>query len=238
MSKNLNKLRKLLLEFYSTVPFHNLWLLEGERNNKDESLGGTCTDKTLYFHKIVSNEGFLFRLHNAFINNEPCHRILLGECDGRTCLLDVGDGGPLVEPFFFNENKEHSFFGFNYTQKSDENIFQLFLLKPTGPTMSFFTRNEVIPEEIIRLKIIEDFRNTSINPFHFSLRFSKLVGNKFYRIENNILKIGSEKGIEKREIKSLNELENLFKNIFYFDFGHVLKGIEILKNRNVFLFTE
>lgn len=238
MNENLSKLKKLLLDFYNTVPFHNLWLLEGERKNKDESLGGTCTDKTLYFHKIISQEGFYFRLHNAFINNEPCHRVLLGNFDGKNCLLDVGDGAPLIEPFFFNENKEHSFFGFDYIQKSDDNLFELFIMKPNGPSLSFFATNEIIPEHIIHKKIIEDFQNTSINPFHITLRFSKVVGNKFYRIENNILKIGSEKGIEKKEIISLSELEILFKNIFQFNFDFVIRGIDILKNRNIILFKD
>ena len=50
----IKKIEHLLLEEFKTVPFHNLFMLKNI-NNKDFSLGGTCSDKVLNFKETLIN---------------------------------------------------------------------------------------------------------------------------------------------------------------------------------------
>lgn len=238
MTDELEYIQKLLLEFYKTVPFHNLWLLEGKRQNPPGKEGGTCTDKTIYFQKILEQNNIQFKLHNAFINNIPCHRILIGKIDGRSCIIDVGDGAPLINPIFFGENSEFSYYGYQFIQKSKNEIIEIYHQKPNGLFLSFYTKNEEIPNELIWRSIEDDFTNEQINPFHRCLRFSKVVGNKFYRLEDDILKIGKSKKIKKVKIHNLYELKKLFNNVFNYNFHHVKSGLDILIKRGITIFKD
>ena len=60
----INKIESLLLEEYKTVPFHNIFMLNSIEN-KDLSLGGTCSDKVLHFKQVLTNNKIETKLHSS-----------------------------------------------------------------------------------------------------------------------------------------------------------------------------
>ena len=71
----IEKVEKLLLHEFKTVPFHNLFMLNS-KNIIASPLGGTCSDKGLHFKNILSKNGIDAKLHSAIINGYDCHRML------------------------------------------------------------------------------------------------------------------------------------------------------------------
>jgi asparagine synthase (glutamine-hydrolysing) len=218
MSK-LDIIEKLLLQEFETVPFHNLFML----NNKNivaSDLGGTCSDKVLHFKKVLAEHGILSRLHSAFINNIECHRMLTVELNNQKYFIDVGSGWASTKLFPAFEAIEYSVYGMTFKTKfADSNLLLFhktndeFKLMATIPLQS---KNE----KDIELDIITRFNDTSIYPFQSSLRFSKVIDDKFYFIKGNKLRIYNANYISER-ILTKKETKSLIKETFRFDLGNM-----------------
>ena len=92
----ISKIETLLLEEYKTVPFHNFFMLNNTEN-KDLSLGGTCSDKVLNFRKVLMDNGIETKLHSSFINNVECHRMLSVLINDKKYFIDIGSGWPFLK---------------------------------------------------------------------------------------------------------------------------------------------
>lgn len=70
-------------------------------------------------------------------------------------------------------------------------------------------------EDKILLDIENRFENKNIYPFHNKLRFSKVIGNEFYFLKGNRLRIFSESQTVEKTL-TMNEIHNLITHKFNF----------------------
>jgi arylamine N-acetyltransferase len=203
------------LKEFEEVPFHNLFML----NNKKivaSDLGGTCSDKVLHFKKVLSDNGIISKLHSAFLNGVECHRMLSVELNNQRYFIDVGSGwaSPKLFPAF--KPTEYSVYGMTFkTELSNDNLL---LFHKTNDEFKLMTTIPLKskPENEILIDIENRFDNKNIYPFHNSLRFSKVIGNEFYFLKGNRLRIFSESQIVEKTL-SLNEIYNLITRKFNFN---------------------
>jgi asparagine synthase (glutamine-hydrolysing) len=214
-TNELDIVESLLLREFEEVPFHNLFML----NNKKivaSDLGGTCSDKVLHFKKVLSDNGIISKLHSAFINGVECHRMLSVELNNQRYFIDVGSGwaSPKLFPAF--KPTEYSVYGMTFkTELSNDNLL---LFHKTNDEFKLMTTIPLKskPENEILIDIENRFDNKNIYPFHNSLRFSKVIGNEFYFLKGNRLRIFSESQIVEKTL-SLNEIYNLITRKFNFN---------------------
>lgn len=214
------KIEALLLSEFKTVPFHNIFMLNNKKN-MDAELGGTCSDKVLHFKKILLENGFDSVLHSSFINGYECHRMLKVLIDKKIYFIDVGSGWPTLKLIPAYREIEYSIFGMSFkTEYLDHNLLvfhrtgQNFKLMLTIPL-------ESKPENEIYKDIEVRFDKKDIYPFHYHLRFSQIIGDSFYFIKADELRIYNELGIEKKSLNK-NEIEALIQDTFRFK----LEGFE------------
>lgn len=211
----INKIEKLLLREFETVPFHNLFML----NNKDinaSDLGGTCSDKVLHFRKVLSENNISSSLHTAFINGIECHRLLTVEIDHQSYFIDVGSGWPSAKLFPSFKPIEYSVYGMSF--KTELSADSLLLYHKTNEDFKLAT---TIPlkqksEREINADIENRFNNIDIYPFKNSLRFSKVVDDNFYFLKGNRLRIFNQNSVEEK-ILSLSEIFDLITKTLSFD---------------------
>jgi len=208
----ISKIETLLLEEYKSIPFHNIFMLDKIKNN-DLSLGGTCSDKVLHFREVLKNNGIETKLHSSFINNVECHRMLSVLINNKKYFIDIGSGWPFLKliPEFLPI--EFSVYGMSFKTKIFES--KLIIYHKTGEEykqmidVPMFTKTE----SDILCDIENRYNDTSIFPFHNSLRFSIVKDDSFYFIKGNILRIYNETGITEKTINS-NEINDLIQNEF------------------------
>jgi len=208
----ISKIETLLLEEYKSIPFHNIFMLDKIKNN-DLSLGGTCSDKVLHFREVLKNNGIETKLHSSFINNVECHRMLSVLINNKKYFIDIGSGWPFLKliPEFLPI--EFSVYGMSFKTKIFES--KLIIYHKTGEEykqmidVPMFTKTE----SDILCDIENRYNDTSIYPFHNSLRFSIVKDDSFYFIKGNILRIYNETGITEKTINS-NEINDLIQNEF------------------------
>lgn len=211
----LEKVENLLLREFETIPFHNLFMLNDKKIVASD-LGGTCSDKVLHFKKVLLENGISSKLHSAIINGVECHRMLTVEFDNQKYFVDVGSGwaSPKLFPAF--EPIEYSVYGMTFkTELTNDNLL---LFHKTNDEFKLMT---TIPlksksEDIILFDIENRFNDKSVYPFQNSLRFSKVIGNEFYFLKGNRLRIFSESQIVEKTL-SLNEIYNLITRKFNFN---------------------
>jgi asparagine synthase (glutamine-hydrolysing) len=219
-TNELDKIEKLLLKEFGTVPFHNLFMLNG-KNIVASDLGGTCSDKVLHFKTVLSENGIESKLHSAYINGVECHRMLTVEIDKQQYFIDAGSGWASPKLFPANKPTEYSAYGMTFkTELSNGNLLLFhktndeFKLMVTIPSKSK-------PEAEILADIENRFCSGFIYPFQNSLRFSKVIANSFYFIKGDKLRIYNDSGI-KEKVLSKTEIGTLIQDTFKFG----LQGLE------------
>lgn len=214
-TSELEKVESLLLREFQTVPFHNLFMLNDKKIVASD-LGGTCSDKVLHFKKVLSDNGISSKLHSAIINGFECHRMLTVELDNQKYFIDVGSGWASTKLFPAFKPIEYSVYGMTFkTELSNDNLLLFHKTKGEFKLMTTIPLTSK-DEEIILLDIENRFDNKSIYPFQSSLRFSKVIGNEFYFLKGNRLRIYSESNIVEKTL-SLNEIYNLITRKFNFN---------------------
>jgi len=208
----ISKIETLLLEEYKSIPFHNIFMLN-KTKNKDLSLGGTCSDKVLHFREVLKNNDIETKLHSSFINNLECHRMLSVLINDKKYFIDIGSGWPFLKLIPKFTPIEFSVYGMSFKTEIFDNKFIIY--HKTGEEykqmidVPMFTKSE----SDILCDIENRYNDTSIYPFHNSLRFSIIKDDSFYFIKGNILRIYNETGITEKTINS-NETNDLILNKF------------------------
>jgi len=208
----ISKIETLLLEEYKTVPFHNIFMLNNTEN-KDLRLGGTCSDKVLNFRKVLMDNGVETKLHSSFINNVECHRMLSVLINDKKYFIDIGSGWPFLKLIPEFSPIEFSVYGMSFKTKIFES--KLIIYHKTREEykqmidVPIFTKSE---SDILN-DIENRYKDTSIYPFHNSLRFSIVKDNSFYFIKGNILRIYNETEIKEKTLNSI-EINDLIQNKF------------------------
>lgn len=217
----IKKIERLLLREFETVPFHNLFMLNG-KNIVASDLGGTCSDKTLHFKQVLSKNGIPSRLHSAFINDIECHRMLTVEFDNQKYFIDVGSGWASIKLFPAFKEIQYSILGMTFkTAFLDDNLLLFHKTNNEFKLMSKIPLNQK-PEEKILLEIKNRFNNKTAYPFQNSLRFSKAIDNSFYFLKGNKLRIFSQKRIIEKTL-NINDIYKLITEKFNFP----LTGLKI-----------
>jgi len=218
----MNKINEILLNDFKTIPFHNFWMILNERPILE--LGGTCSDKTIFLKEKLREKGFKTRLHSARINGKSIHRLLKININKRDYLLDVGLGWPIIEPIPLFEETSFKFYGVEFKTKIKNEILTLIRVKKEDCVVNYRTSIKNISEIKINNEIKCRFENIKVYPFNQTIRFSKVVDNKFYFLKGCILKYSSNNNqlIEKK-IKNIDDYKYLFTEIFNFDYKLALK---------------
>jgi asparagine synthase (glutamine-hydrolysing) len=211
----LEKIENLLLREFKTVPFHNLFMLNNQ-NIVASDLGGTCSDKVLHFKKVLFENGIASKLQSAFINGVECHRMLSVEIDNQQYFIDAGSGWASTKLFPAFKLTEYSVYGMTFkTELSNDNL--LLFHKTNGEFQLMITIPLKTKDETEILADIESrFCSDIVYPFQNSLRFSKVIGNSFYFIKGERLRIYNDNGIEEK-VLSKTEIATLLKDTFKFD---------------------
>lgn len=209
------KIESLLYKEFETVPFHNLFML----NNKNiiaSNLGGTCSDKVLHFQKVLSNNEIKTTLHSAIINEKECHRMLSVSIENKQYFIEVGSGWPCIKLFPAFDFIDYHVFGMSFkTTLMQDNILLYHKTDNDYKLMLTIPLNEKKEEEI-KNDIEKRFEDKSIYPFQNSLRFSKIIENKFFFLKGNRLRIFQEKSISEK-VLTKEEIFDLITNTFKFD---------------------
>lgn len=208
----ISKIETLLLEEYKSIPFHNIFMLN-KIKNKNLSLGGTCSDKVLHFREVLENNGIVTKLHSSFINNIECHRMLSVLINNKKYFIDIGSGWPFLKLIPEFTPIEFSVYGMSFKTKMFDNKVIIY-----HKTIEEYKQMIDVPmftksESDILCDIENRYKDTSIYPFHNSLRFSIVKDDSFYFIKGNILRIYKVTGITEKTINS-NEINDLIQNEF------------------------
>lgn len=213
------QIESLLLKEFKTVPFHNIFMLN-KVQNKDLALGGTCSDKVLHFKEVLKKHDIQTSLHSSFINNVECHRMLSIVIEDKKYFIDIGSGWPSVKLIPEFRPLEYSVYGMSFKTEITKNELVIFRKEKDLYKQMIVLPKKTKSESTILSDIANRYKDTSIYPFHNSLRFSILKEDSFYFIKGDILRIYNETEKTERKLGS-TEINNLLQNEF---------GIKHLKN--------
>jgi arylamine N-acetyltransferase len=212
---SIKEIESLMLKEFESIPFHNLFMLNN-KNIAGSSVGGTCSDKVLHFRKILSKNGYKSKLHSAIINDKDCHRMLSIEINNKLYFIDVGSGWPIIKLIPAYEPTKFSVFGMTFkTELYAEKIILYHRTNQEFKIMCVIPLIEKKEEEILR-DIENRFDDKSIYPFQSSLRFSKIIGEKFYFLKGNRLRIYHQNSMTEKTL-TLTEISQLIKTTMNFD---------------------
>lgn len=208
----IKQIESLLIDQSKSVPFHNLFMLN-QIDNKNLELGGTCSDKVLYFKEVLSKNNIKTRLHSSLINGIDCHRMLSVILCEQKYYIDIGSGWPMLKLIPENSPIKYEILGMYFKTEimnSEINIYH--------KTRQEFKKTIVIPkktkpEKEIMEAIDNRYVDTSIYPFHTSLRYSVLKEDAFYFLKKNKLRMFNSYGIVEKKL-STQEIVIFLRNEF------------------------
>lgn len=187
-----NKVHELLLDEFSTVPFHNLFYLGVCQPGSLKTpflAGGTCSDKVLSFRKRLLAEDIPARLHHAVINGQICHRVLALELDGARYFADVGNGWPSVRLFPADREISYVAYGIEFSSLLNGEWLDVYQRKQGSKTLSVRIPL-VLPDELQVLQQINDrFDGRIAYPFTDGFRFAQVRADQFLFLKRNSLRI-------------------------------------------------
>ena len=212
----ISEITKLIKENFETVPYHNFWLILGSGLNPSEQ-GGICTDRNLYFYKILKEKGFAVKLHSAKINGENIHQLIKIDILGKPFLIDVGLGWAIMKPIPLYQNSKQRSFGLEFKTVIKNNQLRLYKVNEDTESLNYTTNIFEYSQEQVKIEIDNSYDTKIDYPFRNSIRFSKVIENEFYFLKGNVLHYSKNDILYQKNINTWIEFENLFKDIFKFD---------------------
>lgn len=215
MNKLIKTIEELLLEEYKTVPFHNIFMLNGIEKT-GTSFGGTCSDKVLHFQKVLQKNSITSTLQSAYINGNDCHRLLAVMIQDQKFYIDVGSGFPSCKIFPAFKSIEYSVYGMSFRTEIRQNSLVIYhKTKAVHNEMSIIPFQQKTQNEILK-DIKKRYFDTSVYPFRNSLRFSILIEDTFHFIKKKQLKLFNSHKNSSCLI-SKKAAYSLINNVFNFD---------------------
>lgn len=184
----------LMLEKFRSEPFHNLRLLYGEQMSTVP--GGTCSDKTQSFLRAARSAGFDVALHSAFIDGEEKHRLARVYIGGRPFFADVGNGWPALRLYPCDREVAFRCFGIGFRTEVANGRMSVFCERRGRETLQLELEIRGKPEPEILEAIERRFSSGISYPFSHSLRFSRVVGDRFLFLRGNRIEVHAEGGFE------------------------------------------
>lgn len=194
-SKVIDAVESLMLEKFRQEPFHNLRLIYGEEAASAVP-GGTCSDKTLSFLSAAKKAGFEVGLHSAVIQGEEKHRLARVHIDGRTYFADIGDGWPVLKLYPADREVAFRAFGIGFRTEIHGERLLVFCERQGREDLQLEITLRPRAEQDILREIERRFTSGIQYPFSRSLRFSRIVGDRFLFLRGERLEVYGERGLE------------------------------------------
>jgi acetyltransferase-like isoleucine patch superfamily enzyme len=180
------QIEKEIVKYLETYPFHNIFLLY-QRDIAGLEVGGTCSDRTPHFQKILINKfpSINVELHIASINNKKTHTILRIEIAKKIYFCDVGMGFPITKLIPCDRAINFKAYGIDFKSiiKKEEIIFYINEHNANGEKE--LMRINMQPQEQIKVmnNISNRFKYTKNLPLGKRLRYYFINNGVFYKIE-------------------------------------------------------
>lgn len=187
-SAHIAAVEALMLEKFKTEPFHNLHLLSGKQLHSP-SQGGTCSDKTLSFLKSAQAAGFDASLHSGFIDGREIHRLAKIQIEGRMFFADVGNGWPALKLYPSDREVGYSCFGMSFRTAITPDRVTVFHTRNGRESRQLDIDIRSRPEAEIQAQIAGRFTSGIVYPFSTSIRFARIVGDRFLFLRGDRLEI-------------------------------------------------
>ena len=142
--------------------------------------------------------------------------MLTVELDNLIYFIDVGSGWASTKLFPADKPTEYSIYGMTFKTELSNDTLLLYHKTEYEFKQMITIPLKSKPENEILIDIENRYKNIDIYPFRNSLRFSKVIGNEFYFLKGNRLRIYSESQIVEKTL-SLNEIYNLIISKFNFN---------------------
>lgn len=183
----------LMLWHFRHEPFHNLRLLyDAERSAGIP--GGTCSDKTLSFMAAGIRAGFDVRLHSGAIGGHEIHRLARVHIEGRSYFADVGNGWPALRLYPADVEIAFRCYGMGFRTQISTHRVSVFHERCGVETLQLEIDTRGRPEAEILADIDRRFSSGVVYPFSSSVRFSKIVDDRFLFLRGDRLEIHADEG--------------------------------------------
>ncbi|MCA9546331.1 MAG: hypothetical protein KC613_18125 [Myxococcales bacterium] len=192
-SSAIQTVEALMLWHFRHEPFHNLRLLYGGERGAGVP-GGTCSDKTLSFVSAGLQAGLDVRLHSGLIDGRDIHRLARVHIESRTYFADVGNGWPALRLYPADAEIAFRCYGMGFRTQISARRISVFHERFGVETLQLEIDIHGKPEAQIRADIDRRFSSGLVYPFSHSLRFSKIVDNRFLFLRGDRLEIHADEG--------------------------------------------
>ncbi len=213
--------QKILLDKFEKEPFHNLFILNNIKPVTTE-YGGTCSDKALSYLAVAKASGLEAYLHSARIGGQEIHRLVRLEIGKERYFADIGNGWPSIQLFPATTPVIYECYGMRYRTTIENGVITVYHRKRGVEKKQMEIDIVAKPEAEVYNKIKNRFSTNIIYPFNNELRFSMVVGDRFLFIRDTKLEIYSNNGYEEIVNISLNNLEDILVEYFYYDIKPIL----------------
>lgn len=182
-SPSVEFLRKIIRHTLEVIPFQNITMLDSERRVPTEEeikqlmlsgIGGICTIRNPFIHKLLIELGFDARLVSSTIMNPDCHITIIVAIGNDLWWCDPGNGFPYFDVIRLGDEKVHSHPFLDYRLTKSENKWKL---QHKNKQCEWFT-NYHFHLSFVNLEFFEEmyfkhYTDPSYGPFLNGLRFNK-----------------------------------------------------------------
>jgi acetyltransferase-like isoleucine patch superfamily enzyme len=175
-----------IVKYLETYPFHNIFLLY-KKDIAGSEIGGTCSDRTPHFQKILINKfpAIDVKLHIASINNKKTHTILRIEISKKIYFCDVGMGFPITKLIPCDKAINFKAYGIDFKSiiKEEEIVFYINEHNINGEKELMRIDMRLQNQTKVRSNIANRFKYTKNLPLGKYLRYYFINNGVFYKIE-------------------------------------------------------
>ena len=213
MNNELKRLEALIMHHFKTEPFHNLPMIFGE-HLRGHVPGGTCSDKTLSFIKDATAEGFDASLHSAKIGGREIHRLARLCIDDHVYFVDIGNGWPSIKPYPAHVEVFYRCFNMRFrTEIRDQTIDVFHQRNGRDIVQMQIDINPRLAQDIMK-DVTNRFDSGIVYPFTNSVRFSKIVGDRFLFLRGEHLEIYRENCFDRISALQRTDVFDVLKKYF------------------------
>mgnify|MGYP003973212987 CR=1 FL=1 len=178
-----------IVNYLEKYPFHNIFLLYNLENVFASEFGGTCSDRTSHFMKILNKKIFAnnidIKLHIAEINSKKTHTILRVNIQNRVYFCDIGMGFPITKLLPADENIKFTSYGIDFKTKVNNNRVTLFINQhdEIGEHELMCIDTKIQSETMINDHLNSRSEYIKDLPLSKKLRYFFIYDGKFYQIK-------------------------------------------------------
>ncbi|WP_299591310.1 arylamine N-acetyltransferase [uncultured Microbulbifer sp.] len=194
---SISEIEQMILDEFQATPFHNLFYLEWCIPSRALG-GGTCSDKVLALRTRLQCANVSARLHNSWINDQLCHRVLALELDDGVYYADVGNGWPSFRLFPADREVRYKAFGIVFQTRLRNQFLDVYQIKEGRESLSQSIPKQKQRESAVISAINQRFNGEISYPFRAALRYAQVVDDDFLFLKGDELRIYSDRAITRR----------------------------------------